>query len=147
MLLTDPIYTQAMTDHQRAWFYAEYERARKDEVIGVLLAIFLGCFGVHHFYLRRKGLGILYLLLCWTGISAILGLIDAFFTPGRVRRYNAAQALYISSHILASVDPYSAPPPLASHCTLCGGSLDLSAAFCPHCGAAASNNLRTAPAL
>jgi hypothetical protein len=63
MQLADPIYTHGMTDHQRAWFYAEYERARKDEVIAVLLAIFLGGFGVHHFYLRRNGLGILYLVV------------------------------------------------------------------------------------
>ena len=40
----DPIYTANMNDQQRAWFYAEYERARKDEVIGVLLAVFLGAF-------------------------------------------------------------------------------------------------------
>ena len=42
MYPTDPIYTINMNDQQRGWFYAEYERARKDEVIGVLLAIFLG---------------------------------------------------------------------------------------------------------
>jgi hypothetical protein len=60
---TDPIYTTGMTDHQRAWFYAEYEHARRDEVVGVLLAIFLGTFGIHHFYLRRNGLGTLPALL------------------------------------------------------------------------------------
>ena len=92
-----PIYTANMTDHQRSWFYAEYQHASREEVVGVLLALFLGCFGIHHFYVRRNGLGILYLLLCWTGISAILGFIDAFFMPGRVRRYNAQQAAYIAS--------------------------------------------------
>ncbi len=78
---TDPLYTAGMTEHQRAWFYAEYEQARRDEVVGVLLAVFLGNFGLHHFYLRRTGLGVLYLLFSWTGIPAILGFIEAFFMP------------------------------------------------------------------
>ena len=42
MQAIDPIYTVNMTDHQRSWFYAEYQHASRDEVIGVLLAIFLG---------------------------------------------------------------------------------------------------------
>lgn len=37
MNYTDPLYTAAMSEHQRAWFYAEYEQARRDEVVGVLL--------------------------------------------------------------------------------------------------------------
>jgi TM2 domain-containing membrane protein YozV len=102
----DPIFTANMNDQQRAWFYAEYERARKDEVIGVLLALFLGCFGIHHFYLRRDGLGILYLLFFWTGITTILGFIECFFMPGRVRQYNAMQAMYISNQILGTTRPH-----------------------------------------
>ena len=86
----DPIYTANMNDLQRAWFYAEYERARKDEVIGVLLAVFLGGLGIHHFYLRRDGLGLLYLLFSWTGIPMVIAWIEAFFMPRRVRQYNAA---------------------------------------------------------
>ena len=41
-------------------FYQQYEAVRRDEVVGILLALFLGTFGIHHFYLRRTGLGILY---------------------------------------------------------------------------------------
>ena len=47
----------------QAIFYMQYEAVRRDEVVGILLALFLGGFGIHHFYLRRIGLGILYLLL------------------------------------------------------------------------------------
>ena len=157
MPLTDPLYTRNMTDHQRAWFYAEYEHARKDEVIGVLLAIFFGGFGIHHFYLRRNGLGVLYLVFFWTGISAILGLIDAFFTPDRVRRYNATQAIYISSQILGDAafpGPSGPsgfpgpPPPAALQCSACGHPIDPTAAFCSHCGAATTgNDLRLQQAL
>ena len=55
----------------QAIFYQQYEAVRRDEVVGILLALFLGSFGLHHFYLRRTGLGILYLCFCWTGDSAI----------------------------------------------------------------------------
>lgn len=97
----DSIYTARMNDQQRAWFYAEYDRARRDEIAGVLFAFFLGGFGIHHFYLKQNGLGLVYLLLSWTGIPSILGVIECFFMPGRVRAYNAVEASMISTHILA----------------------------------------------
>ena len=133
MLITDSIYTANMNPQQRAWFYAEYEQARKDEAVGVLLALFLGCFGLHHFYLRRNGLGVLYLLFFWTGITAILGFIECFLMPGRVRDYNGVQATYIASHILGTPAVYRAA---ASRCAACGGPTEPDAVFCPHCGSA-----------
>jgi TM2 domain-containing membrane protein YozV len=51
--------------------------------------LILGSFGAHHFYLGRNGWGILYLLFCWTGIPTLLGFIECFFMPARVRRFNA----------------------------------------------------------
>ena len=57
---------------------------RRDEVVGILLALFLGAFGIHHFYLRRTGLGILYSCFFWTRIPSVLGFIECFFMPGRV---------------------------------------------------------------
>lgn len=57
----------------------------KDKNIAGILAFFFGLFGVHRFYLGQTGLGILYLLFFWTGITAIIGLIDAivFFSMDR----------------------------------------------------------------
>jgi len=81
----------------QAMFYEQYEAVRRDEVVGILLALFLGSFGVHHFYLRRTGLGILYCCFCWTGITMILGFIECFFMPGRVREFNAIQAAGIAA--------------------------------------------------
>jgi TM2 domain-containing membrane protein YozV len=135
----DPIYTANMTDHQRSWFYAEYEQASRNEVIGVLLAIFLGGFGIHHFYLRRNGLGILYLLFSWTGIPTVLGWIDAFLTPDRVRRYNAEQAAYIASQILGS-NANNIP-----RCPACGKPVESTAIFCPYCGATTAGSGRFNP--
>ncbi len=48
----------------------------KSKVAAGLLAIFLGGIGVHKFYLGKTGMGILYLLFCWTGVPAVVGLIE-----------------------------------------------------------------------
>lgn len=48
----------------------------KNKVVAGLLAILLGGIGVHKFYLGKIGMGILYLCFCWTGIPALLGLIE-----------------------------------------------------------------------
>ncbi len=93
----------------QAIFYQQYEAVRRDEVVGILLALFLGSFGVHHFYLRRTGLGILYVCFCWTGLPAILGLIECFFMPGRVREFNAIQAAGIAA-ALGIQPPIWGPP-------------------------------------
>jgi len=49
----------------------------KDKNTAALFALFLGWLGIHRFYLRQPGLGVLYLILLGTGISVILGIIDA----------------------------------------------------------------------
>jgi len=102
----------------------------------VLLALFLGCFGIHHFYLRRNGLGILYVLFFWTGITAILGFIECFLMPGRVREYNATQAAYIASYITATP---------GSHCSACGAPIEADAVFCSNCGAAVAGRTPVQP--
>ncbi len=89
----------------QAMFYEQYESVRRDEVVGILLALFLGTFGVHHFYLRRTGLGILYCCFFWTGITAVLGFIECFFMPGRVREFNAIQAAGIAAALGINVPP------------------------------------------
>src|SRR5271169_4135113 len=89
----------------QAIFYQQYEAVRRDEVVGILLALFLGTFGVHHFYLRRTGLGILYVCFFWTGITSILGVIECFFMPGRVREFNAIQAAGIAAALGMSTPP------------------------------------------
>ena len=73
----------------QAIFYQQYEAVRRDEVVGILLALFLGTFGLHHFYLRRTGLGILYCCFFWTGIPGFLGFIECFFMPGCGNRGHA----------------------------------------------------------
>lgn len=50
----------------------------KSKTTAAVLAFFLGSFGVHRFYLGQAGLGILYLVFCWTFIPTIIALIDFF---------------------------------------------------------------------
>ncbi len=147
--MISPVYTANMTDQQRAWFYAEYQQASKDEVVGVLLALFLGGLGAHKFYMGETGLGILYLVFFWTGIPAIIGLIECFLMPERVRRYNALRAQDIMMRILAPGGQpftvgtaFAAPPPFAAPamarvCPGCRSAIQPGAGFCAHCGAAA----------
>lgn len=49
---------------------------KKNKVTAGVLAILLGGIGVHKFYLGQIGMGILYLLFCWTFIPSIIGLIE-----------------------------------------------------------------------
>ena len=44
----------------------------------VLLAIFFGGLGAHHFYAGYNSKGFFYLILCVTGISVILGMVQGF---------------------------------------------------------------------
>jgi TM2 domain-containing membrane protein YozV len=136
----------------QAIFYQQYESVRRDEVVGILLALFLGTFGIHHFYLRRIGLGILYCCFCWLGVTTILGFIECFFMPGRVREFNAIQAAGIAAalgipmpgwgqpvNVTVNMPPTNNPaqpgtllacgrcqqtnPPGARFCSVCGGAL------------------------
>jgi TM2 domain-containing membrane protein YozV len=146
----------------QAMFYEQYEAVRRDEVVGILLALFLGTFGVHHFYLRRTGLGVLYCCFFWTGITAVLGFIECFFMPSRVREFNAIQAAGIAAALGMSVPagwgwpvnvninvpaaapagtPQAAPValPLAGPqvtCSRCQRTNVAGSRFCAGCGAA-----------
>jgi TM2 domain-containing membrane protein YozV len=137
----------------QAIFYQQYESARRDEVVGILLALFLGTFGIHHFYLRRTGLGILYCCFFWTGITSVLGVIECFFMPGRVREFNAIQAAGIAAALGMSTPPMGWPinvtvnmPPAPGSaldqpgtivaCSRCQRTNPAGARFCAGCGTA-----------
>jgi TM2 domain-containing membrane protein YozV len=83
----------------------------KSTTTGTLLAIFLGGFGAHRFYLHDN-LGLFYLLFFWTFIPSVFGLVEAFFMPDRVRVYNSRQELIeaVRSHKLSGGQPPPALP-------------------------------------
>jgi TM2 domain-containing membrane protein YozV len=50
--------------------------SEKSKFVAGMLAIFLGSFGLHKFYLNRPGWGLVYLLFCWTAIPGLVGLVE-----------------------------------------------------------------------
>jgi TM2 domain-containing membrane protein YozV len=133
-MMTPPEMLPPMTDQQRTIFYSLLPGVQRDELLGVLLALILGSFGAHHFYLRRNGLGALYLLLFWTGIPAVLGLVEAFFMPERVRRYNAAQAAVLAHSVVYGGGVLPPLPIPMTGCPACGMMQSAGVRYCVQCG-------------
>ena len=48
----------------------------KSKIVAGILGILLGGLGIHKFYLGKTGMGILYLVFCWTCIPSIIGFIE-----------------------------------------------------------------------
>ena len=48
----------------------------RSRIIAALLAIFLGDFGLHKFYIGQGGWGVVYLLFFWTLIPAVIGFLE-----------------------------------------------------------------------
>jgi hypothetical protein len=155
----DAAMTTTAYVNAQAVFYQQYEQVRRDEVVGILLALFLGGFGIHHFYLRRTGLGILYACFCWTPFPWVLGFIECFFMPGRVREFNAIQAAGIAAALGITMPAYGQPinvtvnvpagagvaytgttsmvqPDTLVACGKCGKTNPTGAKFCSGCGGA-----------
>ncbi|MDR1734577.1 MAG: NINE protein [Oscillospiraceae bacterium] len=58
-----------------------------------LCGIFLGSLGVHKFLAGKIGLGVVYLLFCWTGIPALVGLIEGII--GLTKESDAYGNIYL----------------------------------------------------
>lgn len=131
--MTVPFVLPPMTEQQRAAFAALYPGVQRDPLLGVLLAVLLGSFGAHHFYLRRNGLGVVYLIFFWTGVPAILGFIEAFFMPGRVERFNAEQAALLANAVVHGTAGVALPAAMMG-CAHCGKVQTSGVRYCVQCG-------------
>jgi hypothetical protein len=48
----------------------------RSRIVAALFALLLGGFGAHRFYLGQPGMGVLYLVFCWTFIPAVVALVE-----------------------------------------------------------------------
>ncbi|MEA5510705.1 NINE protein [Crocosphaera sp. UHCC 0190] len=48
----------------------------KNRLVAALLALFVGCFGIHKFYLGENLAGIFYLIFSWTFIPSIIAFFE-----------------------------------------------------------------------
>jgi TM2 domain-containing membrane protein YozV len=46
--------------------------------VAVLLAFFGGIIGAQYFYMGRRVLGVVCVLVCWSGYPALVGFLEAF---------------------------------------------------------------------
>ena len=51
-------------------------KSTKNKILAGILALFLGGIGIHYFYCGKPIPGLVFLLCCWTGIPAIVALIQ-----------------------------------------------------------------------
>lgn len=78
-------------------FMMQYQNVRKDPTTALLLALLLGYVGGHKFYLGQVGLGVVYLLFCWTFVPGVIAFIEAFAIAGKVGEYNEQKAVQLST--------------------------------------------------
>ena len=62
----------------------------KSRVTAGVLGILLGGLGIHKFYMGKIGAGVVYILLCWTYVPAIVGLVEGIiYLAGDDNAFNA----------------------------------------------------------
>ncbi|MBR2954427.1 MAG: TM2 domain-containing protein [Clostridia bacterium] len=57
--------------------FAVKKNINSDKMMLAIVALLVGTFGIHNFMMGESKKGIVKILLCWTGISSIIALIDA----------------------------------------------------------------------
>jgi TM2 domain-containing membrane protein YozV len=79
---------RTLPSDQHTAFLVQYNAQRKNPATAVILALLLGSIGIHKFYLGQTGWGIVYLVLCWTFIPAIIAFFEAFTISQYVHQMN-----------------------------------------------------------
>jgi TM2 domain-containing membrane protein YozV len=77
---------QDLTDSQRLLFSSQFDGAKKDRNMILVLSVIFGYLGVDRFIVGDIGIGILKLLTL--GLCGILWLVDLFLIRGRVDEKN-----------------------------------------------------------
>ena len=99
---------QDLSHRERVQFQMEYNQVRKNPTTGILLTLFLGGIGGHHYYMGKVVLGVVYTLLCWTFVPALVAFVEMFLISKRIRTYNMERAREIA-YVIESLRSDGAP--------------------------------------
>ena len=77
-----------LTPRQKLFFQKEYCKQSRNSSTAFVLALLLGGFGAHRFYLRERSWGITYLLFCWTLIPLLASWVECFSIRERTENNN-----------------------------------------------------------
>ncbi len=97
-----PDLIKDLNEEETREFNSKYKKRKKSVLGGVLLALFLGGFGAHRFWLGEIKAGFLYLIFCWTYIPSFIGWIEACRMGKTVSKKNYKTALEIMEKIKSS---------------------------------------------
>ena len=95
----------SLTQQQLAVLQSEFEKKKRSTGIAYVILVLVGVFGGHHFYLGKKGTGILYLLSF--GLLGFGVFLDLFTLPKQVQKANER----IEFDILQSMATTAPTPP------------------------------------
>ena len=95
---------KSIPEEKHNLFLMEYNDKKKSSSTALLLAILLGGFGAHHFYLGNIGMGVVYLLFSWTGLTYLAGWIEAIGLSKKVHQQNMTFANQIAATLGGNVN-------------------------------------------
>lgn len=80
------VYTNSLTDEQKAMFEKEYKAKMTNPVLMFVITLLFGLIGVHKFIMGQKMMGIIY--LCTAGLFGIGWFFDLFTIWGAIEKKN-----------------------------------------------------------
>src|SRR5260370_32953280 len=89
--------TAHMSDEQKLAYIVQFTRERRNPNVALLLCLFLGGIGAHHYYMGRVGKGILSSLFACTLVPCLLSLF-----PSSKIRVNRQRRTFVRAADLAA---------------------------------------------
>jgi hypothetical protein len=89
--------TAHMSDEQKLAYIMRFAKERRNPNVALLLCLFLGWAGAHHYYMGRVGKGILYTLFAWTLVPLVLSLFACRTIRVKVQRQNFVRAAELAA--------------------------------------------------
>lgn len=70
-------HNTGVSDFYSGFSFSGNDKHVVDKATYIILAFFVGGFGIHKFYAGKIGMGVIYVLFCWTFIPAIIAFFEA----------------------------------------------------------------------